>query len=337
MPNFEPSKPFLDYPEMVELLRSRNLTIAEDDISFAIHSLQTYSYYGLVNGNIGKLLIPHTEDQFQDNISIRLLVRIKIIEEQIRSLFLSQILAIEKTFCTKVSWYVAREFGVDSGNHGYLKKSNYSSSQPALVRSTMKRLKSVLSSSIPNRKASTSLSFYREKHNHVPPWILVNDLMFGEVINWYRCLGVEGKNEVSAGLFIFSIEDRNLRSSLLIQTLDLLREYRNFFAHNSALSKMKSNRKLNSSDLFRVLSSTGVINENEFDGDNSNNLYACFISILLLSTSMDQLQFFLLSFEQVYNTLDLEEQKIIFKNTFGFPDNFFALAKEVVAKRMNEQ
>lgn len=334
MSNFIPSKPFLDYFEMIELLRSRNLIIREDDISFAIHSLQTYSYYGLINGNIGNLLNPKIENQFKDNISIRLLVRIKVIEEQTRSLFLSQILAIEKNFCTKLSWYISKEFGVDSGNHGYLKKSNYSSSKSSLVRSTMKRLRSVLNSENQNRKASKSLKFYQENHNHVPPWILVNDLMFGEAINWYRCLRVEGKDEVSDGLTIFNIEDRDSRLSLLIQTLELLREYRNFLAHNSALSKMKSNRKLNSSDLYQHLNSTGVISKNEFDSENSHNLYACFISILLLSTNMEQLQFFLLSFEQVYKTVEVDEQKIIFEDTFGLPDKLFIVAQRVIEKRI---
>lgn len=333
MSNFIPDKPFLEYEEMIDLLRSRNLQINNEEIPFAIHALQTYSYYDLINGNIEKLINQNLADTFIDGTSIGLLVRIKIVEERLRSIFLAQLLAIEKKFCTKLSWYISKEFGVDSNDGGYLKKGNYSTTKTSLVNKTMKRLRSVRDSSNTKREASPSLKYYQTCHNHIPPWILINDLMFGEVIYWYRCLNTLGKDKISENFFLIDIPDRELRLSLLLQMLDLLREYRNFLAHNNALGKMKSSRSLDNSEIFIAINDPSIINIDEFSSENSNNLYACFISLLLLTTDLEQLQFFLLSLEQVLNTIDVDEQKLIFEETFGLPLKLFTVAKKIIEKR----
>lgn len=332
MCDFEPDKPFVDYPEMVDLLRSRNLEIINEQIPFAIHSLQTYSYYDLINGNSEKLQTSLDSDDFVDGVSIDLLVRIKSTEERLRSTFLSQILAIEKKFSTKLAWYISKNFGVDSRNGGYLKKNNYSTSNNSMVNSTMKRLRDVRDLNNNSRKPSSSLKYYSKKHNHIPPWILINDLMFGEVIRWYRCLKDEGKTLISIDLFILDIPDRELRVSILLEVLDLLREYRNFLAHNSSLSKIKSKRCLNSKNITSILNLPHLLKDDEFKQDNSQNLYACFISILLLSTDIDQLQFFVLSIQQIYNTLEPHEQKLILEDIFGLPSKIFEITQTLVSK-----
>ncbi|EPH95390.1 Abi-like protein [Enterococcus faecalis 06-MB-DW-09] len=329
---FQPDKPFLDYPELIGLLKSRNLIITDNDTQFAIHALQTYSYYDLVNGNVERFLQSNRQDEFADGITIQLLVRVKLTEERLRSTFLSQILAIEKTFCTRLSWYIAKTYGVESRDGGYLKKSNYSSSNKALVSSTMKRLRAIRDLNFPSRKPSPSLVHYHKNHIHIPPWILINDLMFGEVLNWYRCLDDASKNIVSENLFLIELPDRTIRVSLLIELLDLLREYRNFFAHNTAISKMRSSRTLDNKLLRESINLPNLIAENEFSKEKSNNLYACFIAILLLSPNSDQLKVFLISIEQIYSSIDTKEQEIIFEETFGLPPKIFEIANSLIER-----
>lgn len=331
---FIPDKPFLEYPEMIELLRSRNLRVDEEDYEFAVHSLKTFSYYDLINGNVDKLLINRNPDFFKDGVTFRQLVRIKLLENQLKSIFLTQILAIEKTFCTRLSSYIAKEFGVQSADGGYLRKANYSPSNKSQVSSTMKKLRAIRDGTAINHKSSSSLNHYRKYHNHIPPWILINDLTFGETIYWYICLKKEGQEEVSKDLFLFEIPDSDLRSSTTIQLLDLLREYRNFLAHNSALSTMRSKRKLNDKEIRRIINEPELITKKEFANANSQNLYACFISIVLLSTNLDQLKFFLTSIERVMTLAD-DERKLIFEDIFGLPEKALTIAEKLVRKSTN--
>lgn len=327
---FIPDKKFLNYLEMIELLRSRNLIIRDDEIDFVIHSLKTYSYYDLVNSNVENLLISKETNIFKENIEFRQLVKIKNIEDRLRITFLSQILAIEKSFCSKLSYYIAETFGVDSNEGGYLKKANYSTSQNSLVTSTMKRLREIKNSKIKYRKPSDSLKYYQRNHNHIPPWILVNELTFGEVINWYRCIKDEGKRKLSKELLLYKVENEEIRLSICISTLDLLREFRNSLAHNSALSKIRSSRKLNNLEIYHVLNQKDLVSETEFINEKSHNLYACFISILLLSTDLDQLRIFLLTLEQIFNSVDSEEQTLILQDTFGLPPKILEISKQYV-------
>lgn len=324
---FIPDKPFLDYLQMIDLLRSRNLIIHEHQFEFVIHSLKTYSYYDLINSNVENLLISKDSNTFKDNIEFTQLVKIKNIEDRLKSVFLAQILAIEKSFCSKLSYYIAEEFGVDSNDGGYLKKSNYSDSNKSIVSTTMKRLRDIRDSKLPHRKPSSSLKYYQRNHNHIPPWILVNELMFGEVINWYRCIKEEGKRKLSKELLLYEIDNEELRLSVCISTLDLLREFRNSLAHNSALSKIRSSRKLNNLEIHYVLNQEDLVSKTEFINENSQNLYACFISILLLSTDLDQLKIFLLTLEQIFNSVDSEEQNLVFHDTFGLPPKIFEISK----------
>ena len=47
MPNYD--KPYKTYPEMLAILRSRNIIITNEE--YAIEALSSLSYYDLINGN----------------------------------------------------------------------------------------------------------------------------------------------------------------------------------------------------------------------------------------------------------------------------------------------
>lgn len=307
---------------MMALLESRDVIFYKEDYDFVIHYLSIYPYYDLVNGNAEKLRLSNKSDLFKPNVSFQLLVQIKMIEDRIRSAFLTQILAIEQSFSGKLSYYISKEFGVDSNDGGYLKKSNYSGGN--FTRNTMKKLRGVRDCSIEYRHYSESLKHYKKNHNHIPPWILINDLMFGEAINWYRCLKNEGKVTLNQQLMIFrNEEDPELSLSITLQALDLLREYRNGLAHNNAINKIKIDRQLNMVEVSRLIN-PNIKPENLYVG-NSNNLKACFICILLLSRDIDQLKYFLMTLEQIFNLPSENNKKIIFDEVFNFPHSILEI------------
>lgn len=314
--NFSPDKPFKTYSQQIELLKNRNLTI--NDAEFAEHFLKVYSYYDLINGNVDSLLISHHPDKFKDNVTFENLVQIKFIEERLKSLFLSQILDIEKSFKTILAYHISENFGVNSGVGGYLTKRNYSPSQSKQVKTTMKKLRDIRDgTAMTSKHESKSIIYYRENHNHIPPWILVNELTFGELFFWYKCLPQDIKININSELVSQSAD--GIDTELFIPMLDLLREFRNFFAHNSVLSQMKSERQLDKSQLKKItLKNTNSIKPADIISQN-NDINCCLIAILCLSNDYDQIDYF---YRQLYALVNIIDEEPLSGNKNFFSDIF---------------
>uniref|UniRef100_UPI00403F0B9E Abi family protein n=1 Tax=Lentilactobacillus hilgardii TaxID=1588 RepID=UPI00403F0B9E len=283
--------------------------------------LKIYSYYDLVNGNLDKLMVHRHPDIFQDGISIKDLVKIRVIEDRIKSIFLKQILMIEKSFKTTLSYYISKEFGVNQHAGGYLSKKNYSDARKDIVSDTMKRLRKICEGKVRHPQGDP-IVYYREQHNHIPPWILVEELTLGQTIYWYKCLKTNGKKTIDNELLhLPSNLSQEKIANLFLDSTNILREFRNFFAHNSVLSHMQSNAEL---DLTLFLhphrNQTSLIDNIPNNLANSHNLVACFLSILVLSRDFDQAQIFISDLKQTINLLANEDEaKFIFEDIFHIP------------------
>ncbi|ANZ64488.1 hypothetical protein AYR62_10595 [Secundilactobacillus paracollinoides] len=331
---FKPDKPFKTYDEQLSLLKERGLIITNDD--YARHALQTYSYYDLINGNLDKLLVSKHPIHFQEETSIELLVRIRSIEDRIKSVFLSQILMIEKNFKTVLSYHIADQFGVNSGIDGYLTKTNYphSSSKKGIVKKTLKQLIDVRDG---NTKIIQGLPIkhYRKNHNHIPPWILIDELSFGQTYYWFNSLKFE--DEILVSKKMLSLKSSKVSDAdyteLFKDAMTCLRQFRNFFAHNSVLSQMQCSQQLKLQKIKKILNDDIVIQNTEIIFKNRNNLFACFLCVMLLSNDSDQLNIFLLGLEQTISSLSNEvEAEFIIYDIFKLPINSVTRAEHFVKK-----
>lgn len=319
--NFIPDKPFRTYEEQLRLLESRGLIIEDKDL--AIHFLQTYSYYDLVNGNLDALMLTRHPDKFIANINFADLVQIRIIEDRLKNIFLKQILMIEKTFKTVLSYYIASTFGVDSNDGGYLSLSNYSQTSTGgrIAHKSIRTLKEVRDGDVPHPQGEP-INHYREDHNHIPPWILVDELTLGETIYWFKSLNRNGQENIIKQLFsLGSSHFVSTSQTLFIESIDIMREFRNYFAHNSVLSQMFSRRELDFSLLQQNLT-TNILTDNEFASTRRNGLYACYISVLLLSNDFDQTSIFIAELQQSLDLLEPGKRTFFINGVFGLPSDF---------------
>lgn len=315
---FIPDKPFRNYDQQILLLKSRGLIIKNENL--AKHQLKTYSYYDLINGNLDKLMASRHPDHFNDGVTMNNLVQIRIIEDRIKSVFLQQILMIERTFKSTLSYYISEHYGVDSNPGGYLSKSNYSSTRSRIVTRTMKALRNICDGNVGNKIQGAPIKYYRKNHNHIPPWILVDELTLGETIYWFKGINGSGKKSISAEMLHLPSSLSTAQQLEVFQTtIDIIREFRNLFAHNSVLSHMSSRRELNILLLGDPTTNANLVSDLENNAANSHNLAACFLSILVLSNDYDQLGIFLAEFEQTISVLDGDSQKFIIEDIFHFP------------------
>lgn len=125
MNNSSPDKPFKDFDEQIKILVKRNIIIK--DIPFAKHVLNTVSYYKLINGYKESLLVNDSnEETFKDGITIEFLYDLHIFDITLQSILFKYILAIETSLKTKISYLIAKKYGVFERN--YLSSQDYISS-----------------------------------------------------------------------------------------------------------------------------------------------------------------------------------------------------------------
>lgn len=127
-------KPFLNYQELISLMESRNIIISDYD--FAKRALSNISYYTLANGYKNIFPIDEDTDCFISPISFNELYTLHLIDTSLNSLLLKNILIIEHSLKSKISYIVSKNYGVytdtsDISNRtdgDYLNIRNYNTS-----------------------------------------------------------------------------------------------------------------------------------------------------------------------------------------------------------------
>ena len=86
MTNYD--KPFMDYNDMISLLRSRGMLI--DDEEFAKKTLSNTSYYTLINGNKSAFLKMPNSDNFIPGTTFEALYTLHNVEKSLNHILLKQ-------------------------------------------------------------------------------------------------------------------------------------------------------------------------------------------------------------------------------------------------------
>ena len=194
------SKPFKTIKEQIEILRSRNILVNDEE--FAYQVLTSSSYYSIINGYKHIFLKDTEPETYKDGTELEIMYTLYLIESTLTNTLFKYIIHCERSLKTKIAYLVAREYREFEDK--YLDESNYSNSN-----NMRKNVLSSLKDTIKNAKDTTTTYYYRKNHNHVPPWILVNDIPFGKTIKWYSILRKDDKTEIVSKMILFDkyIED----------------------------------------------------------------------------------------------------------------------------------
>lgn len=235
-------KPFKTYDEQIELLHSRNLII--DNRDFAIHALDTISYYDLVN-RYQKHFLPDGQN-FIEGTTLEQLYSLSMFDRSIQAFILKYSMFIENIFKTKLAYTLSRDFGVDMSV--YLAKSKYKESyqNPNNVLTFDAVQIECLKTRDDDKIASNPTLYYREHHNHIPPWILLKNLSFSNSINLFKLLKNAQRDDVVNAL-LPNEPDRilplNDKANFIICALEAIRVFRNAAAHNLDFTALRTDEK----------------------------------------------------------------------------------------------
>ena len=208
--------------------RDIRMTILKNSKSYVKDLLQTYGYYNIINQYNKPFL---TNDEYIDDIDFFKLFSIQQVDARIKNLIFYPILQIEQRLKTCISYEFAKAYGpfdCDSIDchyiEPYLNESNYTQNLKTKKNELkhellIKRLKKIY-------KDTTFKPFthYRTKHGHIPIWIFINNLSFGEMLHFYEVLKIQ--DNISS---FFHMTPSQLRTSILF-----LNQVRNDCAHFSS-------------------------------------------------------------------------------------------------------
>ena len=325
-------KPFTTVDEQVEILKSRNVII--EDEAYAKRLLTNISYYTLVNGYKKPLL--KGPDTFIDGTTIEMLYSIYLIDFDIHSVMLKNILYVERQFKTHLSrvvcgpdhdriWSDPNSSDITLNPSDYLYRGHYSNGNNRR-QSTLSKLKSALM----DCKSLTTTEYYKTTKNHVPPWILVNDIPLGLAINWYLILKSDDKDRICNLIFtntntLTDSEKRKFFSELL----NILRNFRNKIAHGNRTFSSQLPDALSFNYIYKLLDSTALSAAEFNSGMGERDFYAVVISLAICISDSTQ-----------YRSLGSDVLNIIRKyGTFDFAGktvfDIFEIPKDIINRLQN--
>lgn len=275
-------KPFKTYEQMLEIMRKRHIVI--NDPVFAKMVLENFSYYSLVNGYKNTFLqIPETDD-FIEGTLFEELYTLHVLDVSMNNILFKYILYIEKALKSRISYLVSEEFGVytdrdDKSNNNpadYLYNRNYSNS-------TKKRdpILNKLKECTQNHRKNISLEHYITTKNHLPAWVLINNVPFGLAIEWYSILKGTHKTLICSRFIETPALTINEKKEFFMKALSLAKDYRNQIAHGNRTFSIMQLPVLPKKQILNL--SMGILSEDEYDSNcGQNDIFAVFMVILLL-------------------------------------------------------
>ena len=320
-------KPFKTIEEQIEIISNRNVQI--EDSPFVRESLESISYYTLMNGYKDSFLADRDGENFQDGTTFNMIYTLHWIDISLSNIIFKYILLVEKSLKTKIAHLVGEKYGVEKND--YLFHRNYSNPNGSR-NGTLNDIRDL----IKYCKKNSSLSYYKLNKNHVPPWIIVNDMMFGLTIQWYSILKGNDKEEICEK-FIGDIDVLSIceKKELLRKSLDILRAFRNKVAHGSRIFNLDINEELPKKQI--VLLTNGILSAEEYDhGLGKNDLFAVLIALcilindpIILTNIMVELTLFLSPYKEK-NILFID--KTLFE-LFGLPEDILERIDKLVQQQ----
>ena len=331
-------KPFKTYEQMIELMRSRNITISDN--SYAKMILQNYSDYSIINGYKNTFLQIPNSDNFIDGTRLEELHTLHLLDVSLNNILFKYIIYIEKALKSRISYLVSENFGVytdttDPSNNNpndYLYNRHYSNSS-GKRDSILRKIKECAI----NPRNNSSLLHYINTKNHIPAWILTGNIPFGLMIEWYNILNGTDKTNICTQFISSPALSLDEKKEFLTKALNLSKEYRNKIAHgNRTFSIMQLPILPKKATL---LLSFGILTESEYNTRlGQNDIFAIFLIISVLLND----PYLLTNFHKELTSLFVpySEHNITFNNksiydVFGLPDNILTRLGRLLEARFS--
>lgn len=305
------AKPFLSYDEQINLLKSKGLTIENEQ--YAKTLLARIGYFSLIGGYKYLFKNPTTKN-YLDDVRFEDIVALYNLDEELRQLFLRYLLIVERDVKTKIAYSFCQLHGNKQSE--YLDKNNYT-----YTKKSAKFVDGLIRTLTALSTQPTDYPFIehqRRTYNNVPLWVLIKVITFGSLSIMYRNLPSNLQVEVAQA---YPLNIPQLSSILSVMT-----KFRNACAHGDRLFSFKSIDAIADLPLHKKLQIPKFGTHYSY---GRHDLFAVFISLRYLLPSQD---FHKLksSFSRIVDSF-CKQCSALSKTTLldemGFPANWTSVSK----------
>ncbi|WP_270839464.1 Abi family protein [Peptacetobacter hiranonis] len=252
------NKPFKTYREQLDILRSRNLIIENEER--AIDILRRVNYYNLING-YKKIFLEKSNsnlETYKENCTLEELYSLYKFDRDLKNILLYYLIQFENSLKSICAYHFSNKFRED---YSYLQVKNYSHEKEDFkyVLNNLAELSKIINKEKDN-SVKPQIKHYIDKHHEIPLWVLINYLTFGNVSFFFNAMDNELKESVCKDFGIrlkrqygnsYPIEKNILKDIIKISNL-----FRNVCAHDDILFSYRLKKpistKESTSKFFRV-------------------------------------------------------------------------------------
>ena len=217
-------KVFKTYREQRQLLESRGLIIAHG--RFFTNRMQEDDYYNIINGYKQYFLTGTAPERYIRDTTFEQVYALYDFDQTIRSLFLVELIKIEKHLKSMIAYHFSEKHGYDHRTYLTLDCfKNESNRNLQYANDIIKRLGNDIS--VFRRQGNTAICHYMEAYGYVPLWVLNSAISFGRIAHFYSCMKLSEQQAVAQH---FKMSARTLDG--FIYFLD---DFRNACAHGNRM------------------------------------------------------------------------------------------------------
>lgn len=300
------NKVFKTLDEQVEILRTKGLTVNDEDFAKDILLRENYFF---ISG-YRHLFMINSKDKFINGTTFEELYAMFHFDRSMRNIFFKYILMVENNIKSLISYRLSKKYGFKEKD--YLNVDNFTQN-PMKVRQVHDILDKMRRQIRVNGKQHTATLHYLSNYGYIPLWILVKVLSFGIVSELYTILKEEDQDAIA--------EFYKTDSASLSIFLTVLSNYRNLCAHEDILYEHRTQRSIPDNKYHYKLN----IDKNEDEYIYGKNDLYCVVIILKIMLTDREFRNFI---NEVSYEIDYLEGRIktiskeVVLNRIGFPVNW---------------
>lgn len=240
-------KPFKSIEDQVQILNERGLLFLDQEADKK--KLQDYGYYEIINGYKTHFLnnVENDEEGYQNHINFQHIFDLYNLDKKIRLDMRYSLDDFEQSFKQNLAYVISRDISEDQNE--YTKKLHYNTGNSR--RGKFQNDRDYLIKKCFNRTLKSNFNpykYYRDKHDNIPPWIMVKNLTFGQTIYWFKLSKPNIRRNVISRMLrlntnpaILNQINKQLKiTELFGDLLSLYLDYRNLSSHGGRIYNHRS-------------------------------------------------------------------------------------------------
>lgn len=263
-------KPFKTFEEQINILKSRNLVI--DNEEYVKEILSQINYYNVINGyksiflkrDLNGILV--SPEKFKEGTTFEELYSLYQMDFELKKTIFPYILRFEKLLKTACAYCFSEKH---TEAYSYLQMKNYSNDESNLT-SVLKNI-ATLSNLVSSNNKNTgkpAIKHYIDEYSQVPLWVLINFLTLGNISYFYNSLDNSLQSMIAKTFSNRYKKDYNSKEKIeageIIEILKLSTYFRNIIAHDEVMYSFKI-RKVSSTQKFKKYFNNKYTGENLYD------------------------------------------------------------------------